>query len=131
VQLEDKAEAKPASLSGGQKQRFSIASALVNEPKVLFMDEPTTGLDPQAKRNLWKLVEGLNESGMTIVMTTHNMEEAEHLCGRIAIMDHGKIIAAGTPRDLIMQYAPEPPAQRTSGNLEDVFLTLTGHALRE
>jgi ABC-2 type transport system ATP-binding protein len=131
VQLEDKAAAKPAALSGGQKQRFSIASALVNEPKVLFLDEPTTGLDPQAKRNLWRLVESLNASGMTIVLTTHNMEEAEHLCGRIAIMDHGKVIAEGSPRELIMRHAPEPPAARLHGNLEDVFLTLTGHALRE
>lgn len=131
VNLEEKAEAKPAALSGGQKQRFSIASALVNEPKVLFLDEPTTGLDPQAKRNIWKLVEELNSAGMTIVLTTHNMEEAEHLCGRIAIMDTGKVIAEGTPQNLIMQYAPEPPAARLHGNLEDVFLTLTGHALRE
>jgi ABC-2 type transport system ATP-binding protein len=131
VNLEEKADAKPAALSGGQKQRFSIASALVNEPKVLFLDEPTTGLDPQAKRNIWKLVESLNSAGMTIVLTTHNMEEAEHLCDRLAIMDNGKIIAAGTPQELIMQYAPEPPQARLHGNLEDVFLTLTGHALRE
>ena len=131
VNLEDKADAKPASLSGGQKQRFSIASALVNEPKVLFLDEPTTGLDPQAKRNLWRLVQELNTAGMTIVLTTHNMEEAEHLCGRIAIMDHGKIIAEGSPQDLILEYAPEPPQARLHGNLEDVFLRLTGHALRE
>ena len=131
VNLEDKADAKPASLSGGQKQRFSIASALVNDPKVLFLDEPTTGLDPQAKRNLWRLVEELNAAGMTIVLTTHNMEEAEHLCGRIAIMDHGNIVAEGSPQDLIMQHAPEPPEARLHGNLEDVFLKLTGHALRE
>jgi ABC-2 type transport system ATP-binding protein len=131
VNLEEKAEAKPASLSGGQKQRFSIASALVNDPKVLFLDEPTTGLDPQAKRNIWRLVEELNRGGMTIVLTTHNMEEAEHLCDRLAIMDHGKIIAEGSPRNLIMQHAPEPPEARLHGNLEDVFLTLTGHALRE
>jgi ABC-2 type transport system ATP-binding protein len=131
VNLAEKADAKPAALSGGQKQRFSIASALVNDPKVLFLDEPTTGLDPQAKRNLWKLVEDLNSGGMTIVLTTHNMEEAEHLCDRIAIMDNGKVIAEGTPQELIMQHAPEPPAARLHGNLEDVFLTLTGHALRE
>lgn len=131
VDLEDKADAKPAALSGGQKQRFSIASALVNEPKVLFLDEPTTGLDPQAKRNLWRLVQDLNASGMTIVLTTHNMEEAEHLCGRIAIMDHGRIVAEGSPQDLIMQHAPEPPEARLHGNLEDVFLKLTGHGLRE
>ena len=131
VNLEEKAEAKPAALSVGQKQRFSIASALVNEPKVLFLDEPTTGLDPQAKRNIWKLVEELNAGGMTIVLTTHNMEEAEHLCGRIAIMDNGRIIAEGVPQNLIMEHAPEPPAARLHGNLEDVFLKLTGHALRE
>jgi len=131
VDLVDKAHAKPVALSGGQKQRFSIASALVNEPKVLFLDEPTTGLDPQAKRNIWDLVRNLNASGMTIVLTTHNMEEAEHLCDRIAIMDHGKIIAEGSPRSLIVQYAPEPPEARLHGNLEDVFLILTGRALRE
>ncbi len=131
VDLQEKAEARPAALSGGQKQRFSIASALVNEPKVLFLDEPTTGLDPQAKRNIWKLVENLNAGGMTIVLTTHNMEEAEHLCDRLAIMDHGRIIAEGSPADLILQHAPEPPEARLHGNLEDVFLTLTGHALRE
>ena len=131
VDLEEKAEAKPATLSGGQKQRFSIASALVNDPKVLFLDEPTTGLDPQAKRNIWKLVEDLNSAGMTIVLTTHNMEEAEHLCSRIAIMDHGKVIAEGTPQNLIMEHAPEPPKARLHGNLEDVFLKLTGHGLRE
>jgi ABC-2 type transport system ATP-binding protein len=131
VELEEKADAKPAQLSGGQKQRFSIASALINEPKVLFLDEPTTGLDPQAKRKLWKLVEELNEAGMTIVLTTHNMEEAEYLCDRIAIMDHGRIVAQGSPQDLILQYAPEPPAAKLHGNLEDVFLHLTGHKLRE
>ena len=131
VELEEKADAKPAQLSGGQKQRFSIASALINEPRVLFLDEPTTGLDPQAKRKLWKLVEELNGAGMTIVLTTHNMEEAEYLCDRIAIMDHGRIVAEGTPQDLILQYAPEPPAAKLHGNLEDVFLHLTGHKLRE
>jgi len=131
VNLEEKANAKPANLSGGQKQRFSIACALVNDPKVLFLDEPTTGLDPQAKRNLWDLVKTLNAAGMTIVLTTHNMEEAEFLCDRLAIMDHGKIIAEGDPGDLILKYAPEPPAVPLHGNLEDVFLTLTGHELRE
>jgi ABC-2 type transport system ATP-binding protein len=131
VQLEEKARAKPASLSGGQKQRFSIACALVNDPKVLFLDEPTTGLDPQAKRNLWELIQDLNASGMTIVLTTHNMEEAEQLCNRIAIMDHGKIIAEGTPQELILEHAPEPPEAPLHGDLEDVFLVLTGHGLRE
>ena len=131
VQLKEKAKARPANLSGGQKQRFSIACALVNEPKVLFLDEPTTGLDPQAKRNLWDLVQDLNRSGMTIVLTTHNMEEAEELCNRIAIMDHGKIVAEGTPQELILEHAPEPPEAPLHGNLEDVFLALTGHGLRE
>ena len=131
VDLLEKAQAKPARLSGGQKQRFSIACALVNTPKILFLDEPTTGLDPQAKRRLWDLVRNLNKSGMTIVLTTHNMEEAEFLCDRLAIMDHGRIIAEGPPEQLILQYAPEPPVSPTHGNLEDVFLHLTGTALRE
>ena len=131
VDLVEKAQAKPESLSGGQKQRFSIACALVNDPKVLFLDEPTTGLDPQAKHNLWDLVRTLNETGMTIVLTTHNMEEAEILCNRIAIMDHGKLIAEGSPQELILEHAPEPPEKALHGNLEDVFLALTGHGLRE
>lgn len=131
VNLLDKAKAKPDSLSGGQKQRFSIACALVNKPKVLFLDEPTTGLDPQAKRNLWDLVKELNSAGMTIVLTTHNMEEAESLCQRIAIMDHGKIVAQDTPQNLILEHAPEPPQAPLHGNIEDVFLALTGRALRD
>jgi ABC-2 type transport system ATP-binding protein len=131
VNLVEKGNAKPAKLSGGQKQRFSIACALVNEPQVLFLDEPTTGLDPQAKRRLWELVRDLNANGMTIVLTTHNMEEAEFLCDRIAIMDHGHIIAQGTPQELILQHAPQPPERPLHGNLEDVFLHLTGSALRE
>jgi ABC-2 type transport system ATP-binding protein len=131
VNLEEKAKAKPARLSGVQKQRFSIACALVNEPKILFLDEPTTGLDPQAKHKLWQLVRELNAAGMTIVLTTHNMEEAEALCHRIAIMDHGHIIAEGEPLELIMRHAPEPPQARSHGTLEDVFLHLTGTALRE
>lgn len=131
VNLTDKARAKPAQLSGGQKQRFSIACALVNDPLILFLDEPTTGLDPQAKRNLWQLIRELNTAGMTIVLTTHNMEEAEYLCHRVAIMDHGKIIAEDVPQALIMKFASEPPKAATHGNLEDVFLTLTGNALRD
>ena len=131
VDLTEKAKARPATLSGGQQQRFSIACALVNVPRILFLDEPTTGLDPQAKRRLWDLVTNLNGAGMTIVLTTHNMEEAEFLCGRIAIMDHGKIVAEDTPAKLIDQYAPEPPAAPLKGNIEDVFLALTGHALRD
>jgi len=131
VDLKDKAQAKPANLSGGQLQRFSIACALVNEPKVLFLDEPTTGLDPQAKRNLWHLVRSFNKAGMTIVLTTHNMEEAETLCHRIAILDHGKIVAEDEPQELILKYATEPPEAPLHGSIEDVFLALTGHGLRD
>ena len=131
VNLEDKIKALPNDLSGGQTQRFSIACALVNNPKILFLDEPTTGLDPQAKRNLWNLAKSLNEEGMTIVLTTHNMEEAEYLCDRIAIMDKGSIIAQDTPQQLILDYAPEPPEIPMQGNIEDVFLALTGHGLRD
>ena len=131
VNLGDKDNAKANELSGGQKQRFSIACALVNNPLVLFLDEPTTGLDPQAKRSLWDLVLDLNKMGMTIVLTTHNMEEAQILCQRIAIMDYGKIIAEDTPQNLILQYAPDKEREVVQGNMEDVFITLTGHGLRD
>ena len=131
VNLEEKLFALPDDLSGGQKQRFSIACALVNNPKILFLDEPTTGLDPQAKRNLWNLAKDLNDEGMTIVLTTHNMEEAEYLCDRIAIMDKGSIIALDTPQQLILDYAPQPQEIPLHGNIEDVFLALTGHGLRD
>ena len=131
VNLEDKLFALPDDLSGGQKQRFSIACALVNNPKILFLDEPTTGLDQQAKRNLWNLAKDLNDEGMTIVLTTHNMEEAEYLCDRIAIMDKGSIIALDTPQQLILDYAPKPQEIPLHGNIEDVFLALTGHGLRD
>ena len=125
VDLLEKINSKPEELSGGQKQRFSIACALVNDPKVLFLDEPTTGLDPQAKHNLWELIKELNLSGMTIILTTHNMEEAENLCHKVAIMDKGKIIIEGNPKDLINKY------DREDGNLENVFLSLTGKELRD
>ena len=125
VDLLEKINSKPEELSGGQKQRFSIACALVNEPKVLFLDEPTTGLDPQAKHNLWELIKELNLSGMTIILTTHNMEEAENLCHKVAIMDKGRILIEGNPKDLIDKYDQE------DGNLENVFLSLTGKELRD
>ena len=131
VNLSDKANSCANELSGGQKQRFSIACALVNDPLVLFLDEPTTGLDPQAKRSLWDLIMNLNNLGMTIILTTHNMEEAQNLCDRIAIMDYGKIIAEDTPRELISKYAPERQKEVVSGNMEDVFMALTGHGLRD
>ena len=128
VNLIDKINAKPEELSGGQKQRFSIACALVNKPDVLFLDEPTTGLDPQAKHNLWKLIRNLNQLGMSIVLTTHNMEEAENLCHKVAIMDKGKIITEGSPNDLIAKFDSD---NTEKGNLENVFLHLTGRDLRD
>lgn len=101
VSLGDKSHSRVAALSGGQKQRLSVGLALVNDPEVLFLDEPTTGLDPQARHNIWSIVARLRDRGKTVVMTTHYMEEAEHLCQRLAIIDNGKIIAMGTPESLI------------------------------
>jgi ABC-2 type transport system ATP-binding protein len=134
VELEDKARAKVKELSGGQKQRFSIAAALVNDPIVLFLDEPTTGLDPQARRHLWGVIRRIRSEGKTIVITTHYMEEAEELCDRVAIMDRGKIIALEQPSELINSLlATGFTKQRTErlATLEDVFLNMTGHSLRE
>ena len=101
AQLEEKRSSRVGGLSGGQKQRLAMACALVGDPELLFLDEPTTGLDPQARRHLWDLVDELKQAGRTIILTTHYMEEAERLCGRVAIMDHGRIIALGTPQQLI------------------------------
>ncbi|MEO8065983.1 MAG: ABC transporter ATP-binding protein [Candidatus Doudnabacteria bacterium] len=188
VQLEEKAKTYVKELSGGQKQRFSIAAALVNDPKVLFLDEPTTGLDPQARRNLWELISTINKKGKTVVLTTHYMDEAEILCDRIAIMDNAHIVALDTTPNLLKLPGLETSLhfrvdkecstehlqklegvtraehedhsyKLTTGNaeatlgslfkhakecgfklidlqlhqptLEDVFLKLTGHALRE
>lgn len=134
VQLEDKADAYPEQLSGGQRQRFSIAAALVHGPKVFFLDEPTTGLDPQARRNLWDLVRDVRDRGVTVVMTTHYMDEAELLCDRVAVMDNGKIIAMDTPANLIKDLLKKgfKKAQHVEqANLEDVFIDLTGKALRD
>jgi ABC-2 type transport system ATP-binding protein len=105
LELTEKRRALVETLSGGQRQRLSVAIALVNDPKVLFLDEPTTGLDPQARRHLWANIERIRADGRTIVMTTHYMEEAQRLCDRVAIMDHGQIIALDTPRELIRQHA--------------------------
>jgi ABC-2 type transport system ATP-binding protein len=134
VELTEKARSQVRTLSGGQKQRFSIAAALVNEPRVLFLDEPTTGLDPQARRHLWGLVREISGRGHTVVLTTHYMEEAEELCERVAIMDRGRIIALDAPQrlidDLIGRGFSKPRVERLA-NLEDVFIDMTGHELRE
>lgn len=134
VELRDKAKTQVVHLSGGQKQRFSIASALVNDPVVLFLDEPTTGLDPQSRRHLWGVIKRIRSEGKTIVLTTHYMEEAEELCDRVAIMDHGKIVANNPPQalinDLVSNGFKKERVERLA-NLEDVFLQLTGHSLRE
>ena len=101
VGLSDKAVNRVAELSGGQKQRFAVAASLVNNPELVVLDEPTTGLDPQARRNLWSLIKEVNQRGVTVVLTTHSMDEAELLCSRLAIMDHGKLLAVDTPRNLV------------------------------
>ncbi|OQP60221.1 ABC transporter ATP-binding protein [Niastella populi] len=134
VNLEDKAKSKFKDLSGGQKQRFSIATTLINDPKIIFLDEPTTGLDPQARRNLWDLIKSIRAKGTTVIITTHYMDEAEVLCDRIAIIDSGKIIALATPDKLIDDLVAtgfERPKEVKKANLEDVFIHMTGHALRE
>lgn len=133
VDLEDKANDYVENLSGGQKQRLSITTALVHGPKVFFLDEPTTGLDPQARRHLWELIEHVRDKGISVVMTTHYMDEAEVLCDRIAVMDNGKIIALDTPKNLIKQLIARGFKKKTEvqqGNLEDVFIDLTGKDLR-
>src|ERR1700753_1417120 len=133
VNLRDKARAKFKELSGGQKQRFSIATTLINHPRIIFLDEPTTGLDPQARRNLWELVQGIRDRGTTVIITTHYMDEAEVLCDRVAIIDSGNIIAMESPDRLIDNLVAtgfERPREVKKANLEDVFIQLTGHALR-
>lgn len=134
VELTEKATDRVERLSGGQKQRFSIASALVNKPKVLFLDEPTTGLDPQARRHLWELIQKIQKKGITVILTTHYMEEAELLCDRVAIMDNGQIITLDSPKNLIKNllkkgFKKEKTVQQAS--LEDVFIDMTGKALRD
>lgn len=123
VGLTDKAHVQDDRLSGGQAQRLSIACALVHDPELVFLDEPTTGLDPQARRNLWDLLRGINEEGRTVVLTTHYMDEAETLCDRVAVMDRGKVLRVGPPRQLIEELGV--------ATLEDVFLSLTGREYRE
>ncbi|HEX6150605.1 ABC transporter ATP-binding protein [Nocardioides sp.] len=159
VGMVDKADTRVEKLSGGQSQRLSIACALVHEPELVFLDEPTASLDPQARRNLWDLLSGINDSGRTVVLTTHYMDEAEVLCDRVAIMDHGRILELDTPRQLVKGLAaptrittadgetietrePAPVLARLAeeqkldgiavrtGTLEDVFLSLTGREYR-
>ena len=122
------------TLSGGQKQRMSVALALIGRPKVAVLDEMTTGLDPQARRNLWELIKRIREKGTTVIITTHYMDEAEVLCDRVAIIDSGEIIALDTPDKLIDNLVAtgfERPKEMKAANLEDVFIHLTGHALRQ
>jgi ABC-2 type transport system ATP-binding protein len=134
VDLTEKADAYVENLSGGQRQRFSIAAALVHNPKVFFMDEPTTGLDPQARRHLWELIQHVRDKGITVILTTHYLEEAEMLCDRVAIMDNGRLISLDTPKNLIQQLLARGFKKRQhveQANLEDVFIDLTGKALRD
>ncbi len=134
VNLTEKAKSKYKELSGGQKQRFSIATTLINQPKIIFLDEPTTGLDPQARRNLWDLIKSIRDKGTTVIITTHYMDEAEQLCDRVAIMDEGKIIALASPDKLIDDLVDtgfERPKVTKAANLEDVFISLTGKDFRE
>lgn len=134
VNLKDKSKNKYKEMSGGQKQRFSIATTLINKPKIIFLDEPTTGLDPQARRNLWELIQTIRDKGTTVIITTHYMDEAEQLCDRVAIMDEGKIIALQSPDKLIDDLVAsgfERPKVTKSANLEDVFIHLTGKDFRE
>jgi ABC-2 type transport system ATP-binding protein len=134
VNLRDKAKAKTKELSGGQKQRFSVATTLINQPRVIFLDEPTTGLDPQARRNLWELIREIRKSGTTVIITTHYMDEAEYLCDRVAIMNEGKIVALASPDKLIDDLVAagfERPKEMKQANLEDVFIAITGVSLKE
>ena len=114
LSLEESRKVLVKNLSGGQQQRLSVALALINDPDIAFLDEPTTGLDPQARRSLWTVIEGMKEKGKTVFLTTHYMEEAERLCDRVAVVDHGNIIAIGSPRELIQSYFKENAIEFTS-----------------
>lgn len=133
VNLFDKAKSKYKELSGGQKQRFSIATTLINNPRIIFLDEPTTGLDPQARRNLWDLIREIRDSGTTVVITTHYMDEAEELCDRVAFVDGGHIIGIDTPDHFIDELVAAGFEKRKpvkAANLEDVFINKTGKEWR-
>jgi ABC-2 type transport system ATP-binding protein len=130
VELEPKRRSWVGKLSGGQKQRLALACALAGNPDLLFLDEPTTGLDPQSRRQLWDLLRNIRSAGGTILLTTHYMDEAEVLCDRVAIVDQGRVIASGAPRDLIASLGA-PKVVTHHGTLEDVFMALTGRHLRD
>lgn len=133
VNLVEKAKAKYKDLSGGQKQRFSIATTLINDPRIIFLDEPTTGLDPQARRNLWDLIKEIRDQGTTVVITTHYMDEAEVLCDRVAFIDGGQIVGIDTPDhfiDKLVATGFERKKEVKLANLEDVFINLTGKEWR-
>jgi len=134
VGLKEKAKAIYKTLSGGQKQRFAVATTIINKPKIVFLDEPTTGLDPQARRNLWDLIRNIRNSGSTVMLTTHYMDEAEKLCDRVGIIDTGKVIELDTPHNLIDNliakgFKREEKLKHAS--LEDVFINLTGKDMRD
>ncbi len=130
VQLGEKRNGRVGQLSGGQKQRLALALALVSDPELFFLDEPTTGLDPQSRRQIWELIENFRTRGRTVLVTTHSMEEAERLCDRVAIVDHGKVIALGTPRALIAslgaQYVIEFAVTSDTTLVQDLFRGLPG-----
>lgn len=134
IGLEDSATKKFSQLSGGQQQRVSLVIATIHNPRLVLLDEPTTGLDPQARRQLWERIEAIREKGHAVLLTTHSMEEAESVCDRIAIVDHGRIIAIDTPQNMIDKHRNDPEVMAVSRRgkitLEDVFIALTGRAVR-
>lgn len=134
INLEDAAKKKFSQLSGGQQQRISLVISTIHNPKLVLLDEPTTGLDPQSRRQLWERIEAMRERGHAVLITTHSMEEAEALCDRIAIIDHGQVIAIDTPHALIDKHKDDPEviavSRRGKVTLEDVFIALTGKAVR-
>jgi ABC-2 type transport system ATP-binding protein len=134
INLAEAENKKFGQLSGGQQQRVSLAITTIHDPKLVLLDEPTSGLDPQSRRQLWSRIEAIKEKGNSIVLTTHSMEEAEAVCDRISIIDHGRIIATGTPQSLIDKHRNDPEviavSRRGKITLEDVFIALTGTAIR-
>jgi ABC-2 type transport system ATP-binding protein len=134
INLEQDASKRFRELSGGQQQRFSLLIATIHDPALVLLDEPTAGLDPQARRQLWDRIERFRKEGRSILLTTHSMEEAQAVCDRVAIMDHGRILTVGTPADLIAAHRDDPQVRQAAHGevtLEDVFIALTGRALRD